>query len=96
MTIKRLTAVHKSVYKPSGGPTWPSLHIQKMLLPRFGEGNEGEDVSITDKARIIIQASTAAVRVLEHDESVTERETEKKTNLSVPLAGTVKNDRTVK
>lgn len=45
-----------------------------MLLLRIGERKEGKDGSVMDKAGIIIQAPRVTVRIVEHDESVTERE----------------------
>ena len=67
-----------------------------MLLPRIGERKEGKDGSVMDKAGIIIQAPRVTVRIVEHDESVTERESWKRKEASVPLAATVKSYRTAK
>ena len=81
MTLNRSTAVHPKVYTV-WRPHLVSLHIQKMLLPRFGERNEGEDASVMGKAGLIIHAPRVNVRVLERDASVTEREQEKESSLS--------------
>ena len=55
-----------------------SFTSKKMLLARFGERNEGKYVSFMDKAGIIIQTPRVTIRILEHDEIVTEREMGKK------------------
>lgn len=63
------------------GPVGVPFTSRKMLFPRFGERNEGNEVCVIDKAGIIIQTQRVSVRIMEYDERVTQSEMQKGRNL---------------